>query len=119
MWRIAAGERWSPPGTLEPRQAAVTTVLAAPGYPDAPEKGAAITIPSELPPHTILFQAGSSDADGTLRVSGGRVLSATGLGSDVPSALEASRQLAAAVDFDGKVYRRDIGWREIARARAS
>lgn len=119
LWSIGAGEPWAPPQTLDAQHAAVTTVLAAPGYPEAPKKGAAITIPSELPPNTILFQAGSSDADGTLRVSGGRVLCATGLGPDVPSALAASQQLAAAVEFDGKVYRRDIGWREIARAGAT
>jgi phosphoribosylamine--glycine ligase len=93
--------------------------MAAPGYPEAPRKGAAITLPGELPPNTVLFHAGTSDADGTLRVSGGRVLCATGLGPDVPTALEASQRLVEAVEFEGKVFRRDIGWREIARAGAS
>ena len=99
--------------------AAVTTVLAAPGYPESPQKGNAITLPPTLPPDTILFHAGTNDSDGTLRVSGGRVLCATGLGPDVPTALAASQQLAEAVEFEGKVFRRDIGWREIARAGAS
>ena len=120
MWAIAAGEPWSPSeGELEPLRAAVTTVLAAPGYPEAPQKGAEISLPSESPPGTILFHAGTKREDGTLRVAGGRVLSATGVGPDVPAALEASRRLADAVQFDGKVYRRDIGWREIARAGAA
>ena len=93
--------------------------MAAPGYPEAPQKGATITLPSELPSDTVLFQAGTDDADGTLRVSGGRVLCATGIGPDVPTALAASHRLVDAVEFEGKVFRRDIGWREIARAGAS
>ena len=119
MWSIASGENWSPTAMIAANQTAVATVLAAPGYPDAPEKGAAITLPTELPEHTLLFHAGTEDGDGTLRVSGGRVLCATGLGEDMSAALAASRRLAAAVEFSGKVCRSDIGWREIARARAS
>ena len=118
-WSIASGENWSPTAMIAANQTAVATVLAAPGYPDAPEKGAAITLPTELPEHTLLFHAGTEDGDGTLRVSGGRVLCATGLGEDMSAALAASRRLAAAVEFSGKVCRSDIGWREIARARAS
>jgi phosphoribosylamine--glycine ligase len=119
LWGIASGEEWTPRAAPTTPRAAVTTVLAAPGYPEAPQKGAAITLPTELPPDTVLFQAGTSDADGTLRVAGGRVLCATGLGHDVPTALAASQRLVEAVEFEGKVFRRDIGWREIARAGAS
>ncbi len=123
LWSIASGERWSPPPprptAAQPGRAAVTTVMAAPGYPEAPQKGAPITLPSEFPSDTVLFQAGTDDADGTLRVSGGRVLCATGIGPDVPTALEVSHRLVDAVEFEGKVFRRDIGWREIARAGAS
>lgn len=121
LWSIASGERWAPPQPIaaQPRRVAVTTVMAAPGYPEAPQKGAPITLPSELPSDTVLFQAGTDDADGTLRVSGGRVLCATGIGPDVPTALAASHRLVDAVEFEGKVFRRDIGWREIARAGAS
>ncbi len=119
IWSIAAGERWSPPEAPHATRAAVTTVLAAPGYPESPQKGNAITLPPTLPSDTILFHAGTDDSDGTLRVSGGRVLCATGLGADVRTALAASHRLAEAVGFEGKVFRRDIGWREIARAGAS
>jgi phosphoribosylamine--glycine ligase len=119
LWGIASGEGWTPRPATETRQAAVTTVMAAPGYPEAPRKGAVIKLPDETPPDTVLFHAGTSDADGTLRVSGGRVLCATGTGPDVPAALAASQRLVGAVEFEGKVFRRDIGWREIARAGAS
>jgi phosphoribosylamine--glycine ligase len=120
-WAIAAGEAWRPAVRhLAPRRAAVTTVLAARGYPDAPVKGAAISLPHRIPDDTVLFHAGTTrDAAGLLRASGGRVLCATGFGATVAAAAEASRRLADAVTFEGKVVRRDIGWREIARAGAT
>ncbi|MCH7875053.1 MAG: phosphoribosylamine--glycine ligase [Gemmatimonadetes bacterium] len=121
LWRIAADDGWIPDLVSVPaNRAAVTTVLAAAGYPDAPQRGQAITIADRLPADTVLFHAGTRrDSDGTLRSVGGRVLCATGFGPDVSTAAAASRLLAEQVTFDGKQYRRDIGWREIARARAS
>ena len=121
MWQIAADEAWRP-GELfvEPASAAVTTVLASRGYPASPEKGVEISIPDDLPPDTILFHAGTArGSDGVLRTSGGRVLCATGLGPDVPAAVQNSHNLAEIVEFDSKVYRRDIAWREVARAGTS
>jgi len=119
-WRVAAGEPWSPRERLPAERAVVTTVIAAGGYPEAPHQGAVITIPDHLPEATLLFHAGTSrDAGGTLRAAGGRVLCATGLGDTVAEAAMRSRQLAAAVSFEGAQYRRDIAWREVARAGAS
>ena len=121
MWRIAAGEDWRPEDLSSVQsRAAVTTVLASPGYPEAPVKGAAVTIPTELPADTLLFHAGTTrDDKGVLRTAGGRVLCATGLGTGVTEALARSRGLAEAIHFDGKVFRRDIAWREVARAGAA
>jgi phosphoribosylamine--glycine ligase len=120
LWRIAAGESWAPPSVWPAARAAVTTVVAAPGYPASPTKGAEITLPAELPPNTLLFHAGTKlDDAGVLRASGGRVLSATGLGRDVPEAAEVSRSLAEQIQFEGRQYRRDIAWREVARAGAA
>jgi phosphoribosylamine--glycine ligase len=118
---IGTGEAWRPAGRrIAARRAAVTTVLAAPGYPEAPEKGAAIELPSAVADDAVLFHAGTKrDPDGTLRVSGGRVLCATGFGPDVAAAARASRRLADQVVFPGKVLRRDIAWREVARAGAA
>lgn len=120
LWAVAEGGSWTPStNRLEAGGAAVTTVLAAAGYPESPQKGATIRLPAETPENTQLFHAGTRDEGGTLTVSGGRVLCATGFGPDVGSAAEASRHLADAIDFDGKVFRRDIAWREVARAGAS
>ena len=93
--------------------ASVTTVLASRGYPDHPEKGAAITIPAALPTGVTVFHAGTTrDADGVLRVSGGRVLNVTAVAPTFAEAQRLSREGAEAIEFDGKVFRRDIGWRE-------
>ena len=116
--RIARGEEWTPrPPRLHAARAAVTTILAASGYPEAPRKGAPITLPDTLPDDTVLFHAGTRrDPDGTLRVAGGRVLCATGFGPDVPTAAARSRVLAEAIRFEGRQLRLDIAWREVARS---
>ncbi len=96
--------------------AAVTTVLAAAGYPDAPLKGAPIAIPADLPPEVTVYHAGTQALDdGSLVVSGGRVLSVTAMAPAFEDAQRASREAAERIDFDGKQYRPDIGWREAAR----
>lgn len=120
-WAIASGQRWSPgPSRCRAARAAVTTVLASHGYPAAPRKGDPISLPDEFPPDTLLFHAGTStDGEGTLTTAGGRVLSATGLGRDVPEAAARSRTLAESITFAGRQLRRDIAWREVARAGAS
>ena len=119
---IAAG-RWRPGSpVLTPAHAAVTTVLAARGYPDHPEKGVAIRLPSpsDLGENVLVFHAGTyRDPDGRLRTAGGRVFSVTGLGPDVPAAARASAAAAELITFEGKTWRRDIAWREIQRAGAA
>jgi phosphoribosylamine--glycine ligase len=116
LLRVAGGHQPTP---LTVRNAAsVTTVLAARGYPDAPEKGAEIHIPAELPSGVTVFHAGTArSADGVLRANGGRVLSVTAVAADFGEARERSRSAAEAIEFEGKVFRRDIGWRETERVR--
>ena len=119
-----AQRRWNPVVTqqvLTVERAAVTTVLAARGYPENPEKGAAIKLPdpAELGDDVIVFHAGTyRDNEGRLRTSGGRVLSVTGLGPTVAVAAQASRRAAERISFEGMTWRRDIAWREIQRAGA-
>jgi phosphoribosylamine--glycine ligase len=98
---------------------AVTTVLAAEGYPDRPRKGAEITIPDVVDDGVVIFHAGTTRDDaGVLRANGGRVLSVTAVAPSFAEAQAKSRAAAEAVRFDGKVFRRDIGWREAARVEA-
>ena len=116
---IATGT-WRPEGeVIDPVGAAVTIVLASRGYPDEPATGAPITIPAGLSADVTVFHAGTSqDPDGTLRVKGGRVLNVTAIGPDVATAAERSLDACERIRFDGKTYRRDIGRREVQRARA-
>ncbi len=104
--------------SLEWREgAALTTVLASEGYPDDYPKGREITIPSALAltDGVLVFHAGTRREGERLLTDGGRVLSVTGLGSTLASAAARSREAADAIRFDGKHYRRDIGWRELER----
>ena len=97
---------------------AVTTILAAAGYPDAPERGALINIPDDLDPTVQVYHAGTLRGDdGSLRVNGGRVLAVTAVADTFANAQSASRVAAERITFAGKQLRRDIGWREAARLR--
>ena len=115
---VAAARGDAIPPLLVTERAAVTTVLAAAGYPDAPVKGAAVTIPDDLPDGTLVFHAGTRREEGSLRASGGRVLAVTGLGATFAEAQRVSAEAAERIQFEGKQYRRDIGWREAARVRS-
>jgi phosphoribosylamine--glycine ligase len=66
-----------------------------------------------------VFHAGTTrDAEGVLRASGGRVLNVTAVASTFAEARRLSRDAADAVEYEGRVFRRDIGWREAARVGA-
>ena len=96
--------------------AAVTTVVAAPGYPDSPVTGA----PIQLPPPTddvLIFHAGTTLDGNTLKSSGGRVLTVTAIAPDIERAARRSREVAEQVRFEGRQFRKDIGWRELSRLR--
>src|SRR2546426_404033 len=115
-----AAARWRPRETaLAATRAAVATVLAAPGYPQRPELGAAIVIPRDLEPGTLVFHAGTQhDAAGGLRGHGGRGLPGTGVGGAGGGAAGRRAGRCELVTVPGKTYRRDIGWRETREARA-
>ncbi|HEV8123472.1 MAG TPA: phosphoribosylamine--glycine ligase [Gemmatimonadales bacterium] len=114
LHRVARGES---PGPLERLPGhTVTTVLASRGYPESPEKGAAITIPADLDRNVSVFHAGTTRGDdGVLRVAGGRVLNVTGTGATLQEAQRRSREAAERITFATRIFRRDIGWREMAR----
>jgi len=113
--KVARGESLRADAVLTWQGAALTTVLAASGYPEKPRTGDRIDIPS-LPDDVVVFHAGTKrDAAGNLVTAGGRVLAVTGFGDSVELARDKSQELAAAIQFEGKQYRTDIGWRELAR----
>ena len=96
---------------------ALTTVLASAGYPGPYDRGRPITIPDwvQQADDVMLFHMGTKQQDGQLVTSGGRVLAVTAVAPTIEAAAQRSREAAAAIEFEGKQYRRDIGWREVAR----
>ena len=95
---------------------AVTTVVAAAGYPDAPVAGTVVELPPE-PSGVLAFHAGTRrGAEGSLIAAGGRVLAVTGVADTLAEAASRSRQYADAVGLEEKQFRRDIGWRELSRS---
>jgi phosphoribosylamine--glycine ligase len=111
--RLAAAQvEWDP-------RAAVGVVLAAHGYPDVVRKGDVIhglDAAAELPGK--VFHAGTALQDGRVVTNGGRVLCAVGLGDGVGAAQQQAYALVDAIRWDGMQYRRDIGYRAVARERA-
>ena len=95
---------------------AVGVVLAAEGYPQSPRKGDVISgLESVAEPGSKIFQAGTKQTDGNIVTSGGRVLCATALGSDIKEARDNAYKLAETVSWNGMFYRNDIAYRAIAR----
>jgi phosphoribosylamine--glycine ligase len=95
------------------RRVALGVVMAAHGYPLSPRKGDRITgIPPEAP-DAVVFHAGTTQQDGELKTSGGRVLCVTVLADSVKQAQQRAYEVAARISFDGAQYRKDIGFRAL------
>ena len=89
--------------------AAVTVVLAAAGYPDAPQTGARIDgIEAAEAEGALVFHAGTALRDGTLVSAGGRVLSLTSVAPSVGAAREQVYRAVDQIEIPGAQYRRDI-----------
>jgi phosphoribosylamine--glycine ligase len=100
-------------------RAALGIVLAAGGYPDAFNKGDVVSgldAAAQLPGK--VFHAGTKLVDGKVTTNGGRVLCAVGLGESVSTAQRAAYELADRIQWKGVQYRRDIGFRAIAREKS-
>ncbi|HEX2722481.1 MAG TPA: phosphoribosylamine--glycine ligase [Gemmatimonadaceae bacterium] len=104
----------APPTWLD--AVAVTTVLAAAGYPDVVRRDDPIRLPAPPRGLNVFHAATARDREtGELVTSGGRVLAITGTGATIAEAAASSQEFAERVSFPGKQFRRDIGWRELER----
>lgn len=101
------------------RRTALGVVMAAAHYPENPRKGDVIQQLPEDNDHCMVFHAGTELVDGQLQTSGGRVLCVTALGDSIRRAQEKAYAAAAQIQFDGKQFRSDIGWRAIPTTDAS
>jgi phosphoribosylamine--glycine ligase len=88
-------------------ESAVTVVLAAPGYPDAPQVNGEIT---KLPniADTQIFHAGTAQSGGSLISTGGRVMTVTGIGEDLTQARDRAYRAISQIELSGSFYRSDI-----------
>jgi len=112
---VASGEADETPLRWTGRHA-VTTVVAASGYPDTPRLGDAITLPSSAGADVHVFHAGTARAsNGRLVTAGGRVLAVTAVADTLAGAQRSSVRTASAIEFAGSQYRADIAWRELER----
>ena len=91
----------------DPRTA-VTVMLVSGGYPGDFEKGKIISGLENIN-DSLIFHAGTSEKDGQVITSGGRVIAVTSFGNNIAEALKTSMYNASAIQYDQKYFRRDIG----------
>ena len=90
-------------------KAAATVMLVSAGYPGDYPKGKVISGLDNMQ-DSLLFHAGTKNNNGQIETSGGRVIAITSLADDLKSALAISYKNAELVQFDGKNFRRDVGF---------
>jgi len=89
--------------------AATCVVLAAPGYPDAPQKGVLIRGELSDSPSGYFLHAGTRWDQKGFVTNGGRVLNAIGIGPNLQESTANAYAQASKVSWDGMIMRRDIG----------
>ena len=105
---IASGTLSERDVQIDPRTA-TTVMMVSGGYPESYEKGKTIKGLSGVE-DSIVFHAGTSNKDGLIQTSGGRVLAVTSYGKDIETALKKSYNSAGKIQFDGSYYRSDLGF---------
>lgn len=90
-------------------EAAATIILVSGGYPLAYEKGKKISGFEEVK-ESIIFHAGTKADGAGIYTNGGRVIAVTSLGKDFKEALRYSYTNVEKITFEGKYYRKDIGF---------
>lgn len=88
---------------------AATVMLVSGGYPQKYNKGYEITN-SENCEGSIVFHAGTKNDEGIVKTNGGRVIAVTSFGKTLEDALTKSNKNAEKINFQGKNYRKDIGF---------
>ena len=93
---------------IKPKTAA-TVMLVSGGYPQKYEKGKVMS-GIEAVENSLIFHAGTKDSEGNVVTNGGRVMALTSFGDNFKEAVDQSLKNAEKVNFEGKNYRKDIGF---------
>jgi phosphoribosylamine--glycine ligase len=94
----------------------VGVVMASEGYPGDYKKGTEIKGLSAIhDSHVQIFHAATREEDGRILAEGGRVLSVVGIGANVTEAQTRAYQAIGKINWPQGFFRKDIGWRAIAR----
>ncbi len=96
--------------------ASIAVVMAARGYPEAPQRGSEIRglDQAAAAPGVQIFHAGTeADANGRIRAAGGRVLNICATGTDLRAARDAAYEAVRLIDWPEGFCRHDIGWRAL------
>ena len=91
------------------KKSTAAVMLVSEGYPGNYPKGRVMT-GFEKVKRSLLFHAGTTVKDGDIVTNGGRVLAVTSYGENIKQALAKSYENAELIDYEGKYYRKDIGW---------
>ena len=112
---VAEGRLADQPAPAFADDVALTVVMAANGYPAAPETGGEIRgLDAAQADGAVVFQAGTALHGERLVSSGGRVLAVTATGADVAAAQRAAYDAVAEIDFPTGFFRSDIGAKALA-----
>jgi len=90
-------------------EVATTVMLVSGGYPEAYKKGKEIT-GIEKVSESIVFHAGTKKEREVVKTNGGKVIALTSFGENMNDALKKSFDSAEKIAFEGKYFRRDIGF---------
>jgi phosphoribosylamine--glycine ligase len=95
-------------------KSAATVVVAAGGYPGSYAKGTVMKL-DQTPEDVVLFHAGTSFADNTLKTSGGRVIASTATASTLEEAVTKAYKGVECIQFEGMQFRKDIAGRALKK----
>ena len=93
---------------IDPRTA-VAVMLVSGGYPGPYQKGKVISGLDKVQ-NSLAFHAGTSIQNAEVCTDGGRVLAISSYGQSIDEALSNCYKNAQLIDFDGKYYRKDLGF---------
>jgi len=99
------------------REAALTVVMAARGYPGSYAKGSVIDGLDDAAAvaGVEIFHAGTKTEGGRILANGGRVLNVSALGGTVREARARAYEAISRIRWPEGFYRQDIGWRAVER----